>query len=80
MLISQLALWPQYSTCFVILLSYCCHTQKCFAHILRYLTGAKENEPDLTSHGKMHKLIQEMIVFAKENRDRRKADDPQVRF
>ena len=58
---------------------YGSHHQECLAHVLRYLTGAKENEPDLTWHGKMHKLLQEMIVFAKENRDRRKADDPQVR-
>ena len=58
---------------------YGSHHQECLAHVLRCLIGAKENEPDLTWHGKMHKLLQEMIVFAKENRDRRKADDPQVR-
>lgn len=34
--------------------------QECNAHHLRYLKGATENEPDLTWHGKMHSLLQEM--------------------
>lgn len=34
--------------------------QECNAHHLRYLKGVMENEPDLTWHGKMHSLLQEM--------------------
>lgn len=34
--------------------------QECNAHHLRYLKGAMENEPNLTWHGKMHSLLQEM--------------------
>lgn len=46
--------------------SYGKHHQECLAHILRYLVGASENEPDLTWHRKMHEFIQEMIHTAKE--------------
>lgn len=45
--------------------SYGKHHQECLAHILRYLTGASENEPELTWHRKMHELLQEMIHTAK---------------
>lgn len=34
--------------------------QECNEHHLRYLKGAQENEPDLTWHGKMRSLLQEM--------------------
>jgi len=47
--------------------SYGKHHQECLAHILRYLVGASENEPDLTWHRKMHQLLQEMIHAAKES-------------
>lgn len=47
--------------------SYGKHHQECLAHILRYLVGAAENEPDLTWHRKMHELLQEMIHVAKES-------------
>ena len=47
--------------------SYGKHHQECLAHILRYLVGASENEPDLTWHRQMHELLQEMIHVAKES-------------
>ena len=43
--------------------------QECLAHVLRYLVGAKENEPHLTWHEEMHKLLQEMIHTAKTNKE-----------
>ena len=46
--------------------SYGKHHQECLAHILRYLIGALENEPELTWHKQMHELLQEMIHVAKE--------------
>lgn len=47
--------------------SYGKHHQECLAHILRYLIGAAENEPDLTWHRQMHELLQEMIHVSKES-------------
>ena len=41
--------------------------QECLAHVLRYLVGAMENEPNLKWHGQMHSLIQKMIHVAKRN-------------
>lgn len=41
--------------------------QECIAHVLRYLIGAMENEPDLTWHKQMHALLQKMIHTAKRN-------------
>lgn len=35
--------------------------QECMVHILRYLKGSMENEPDRTWNREMHGLIQEMI-------------------
>lgn len=39
--------------------------QECLAHVLRYLNGAMENEPDVTWHKKMHRLLQQMIHLSK---------------
>lgn len=42
--------------------------QECLAHVLRYLVGAMENEPDLKWHKQMHRLLQKMIHLAKKNK------------
>ena len=49
--------------------SYGSAHQECIAHVLRYLIGAMENEPQLTWHKQMHKLLQKMIHTAKRNKD-----------
>lgn len=43
--------------------------QECIAHVLRYLVGAMENEPHLTWHRQMHRLLQKMIHTAKKNKN-----------
>lgn len=43
--------------------------QECLAHVLRYLVGAMENEPHLTWHRKMHRLLRRMIHTAKKNKN-----------
>ena len=45
--------------------SYGSKHQECLAHVLRYLVGAMENEPDLKWHRQMHSLLQKMIHTAK---------------
>ena len=47
--------------------SYGASHQECLAHVLRYLVGAMENEPELKWHHQMHALIQKMIHVAKRN-------------
>lgn len=37
--------------------------QECLVHILRYLVGSMENEPNLRWNKQMHELIREMIHF-----------------
>lgn len=37
--------------------------QECLAHVLRYLKGSMENEPDRTWNKEMHLLLQEMIHY-----------------
>ena len=37
--------------------------------MLRYLVSAMENEPDLTWHKQMHRLLQRMIHIAKKNKE-----------
>lgn len=49
--------------------SYGSNHQECLAHVLRYLVSATENEPDLTWHKQMHRLLQRMIHIAKKNRE-----------
>ena len=48
--------------------SYGSNHQECIAHILRYLVGAIENEPELKWHRQMHALLQKMIHTAKRNK------------
>lgn len=48
--------------------SYGSNHQECLAHVLRYLVGAIENEPHLTWHRQMHRLLQKMIHIAKRNK------------
>ena len=48
--------------------SYGSAHQECLAHVLRYLIGAMENEPNLTWHKQMHNLLQKMIHTAKRNK------------
>ena len=48
--------------------SYGSDHQECLAHILRYLVGAMENEPHLTWHKQMHRLLQRMIHTVKRNK------------
>ena len=48
--------------------SYGSAHQECLAHVLRYLVGAMENEPHLTWHKQMHRLLQKMIHIAKQNK------------
>lgn len=48
--------------------SYGSSHQECLAHVLRYLIGAIESEPDLKWHKQMHKLLQKMIHTAKKNK------------
>lgn len=48
--------------------SYGSSHQECIAHILRYLVGAIENEPNLKWHKQMHDLLQKMIHVAKKNK------------
>ena len=38
--------------------------QECLAHVLRYLKGSMENEPERTWNKDMHSLLQEMIHYA----------------
>ena len=47
--------------------SYGRHHQECLAHVLRYLVGAAENEPELTWHNQMHDLLQDMIHIRNKN-------------
>lgn len=49
--------------------SYGSDHQECLAHVLRYLVGAMENEPHLTWHRQMHRLLQNMIHTAKRNKN-----------
>ncbi|MDE6063836.1 MAG: transposase [Lachnospiraceae bacterium] len=49
--------------------SYGSSHQECLAHVLRYLAGAMENEPHLTRHRQMHRLLQKMIHTAKKNKN-----------
>ena len=49
--------------------SYGSNHQECLAHVLRYLVGAMENEPNLKWHRKMHSLLQKMVHTAKKNKD-----------
>ena len=35
--------------------------QECLAHVLRYLKGSMDNEPDRTWNKDMHSLVQEMV-------------------
>ena len=37
--------------------------QECLAHVLRYLKGSMDNEPDRTWNKDMHSLVQEMLHF-----------------
>ena len=48
--------------------SYGSSHQECLAHVLRYLVGAIESEPDLKWHKQMHTLLQKMIHTAKKNK------------
>lgn len=41
--------------------------QECIAHVLRYLVGSMENEPDLTWHQKMHEFLQSVIHEEKQS-------------
>lgn len=49
--------------------SYGASHQECLAHVLRYLVGAIENEPQLTWHKQMHAHMQYMIHQAKRSKD-----------
>lgn len=49
--------------------SYGSDHQECMVHILRYLKGSMENEPDRTWNREMHGLIQEMIHAVKCSKD-----------
>ena len=49
--------------------SYGSSHQECLAHVLRYLVGAMENEPNLSWHKKMHSLLRRMIHTAKRFKD-----------
>lgn len=42
--------------------------QECLAHVLRYLVGAIESEPNLKWHNQMHGLLQKIIHTAKHNK------------
>lgn len=42
--------------------------QECLAHVLRYLVGAIENEPELKWHKQMHSLLQEIIHASKKHK------------
>ncbi len=42
--------------------------QECLAHVLRYLISAIENEPNLTWHKQMHRLLQKIIHTVKHNK------------
>jgi hypothetical protein len=47
--------------------SYGSSHQECLAHVLRYLVGAIESEPNLKWHKQMHALLQKMIHTARRN-------------
>ena len=49
--------------------SYGSSHQECLAHVLRYLLGAMENEPFLTWHKQMHRLLQKMIHASKRQKN-----------
>ena len=48
--------------------SYGSSHQECLAHVLRYLVGAIESEPDLKWHKQMHKLLQKAIHTVKKGK------------
>ena len=48
--------------------SYGSSHQECLAHVLRYLVGAMENEPNLIWHKQMHSLLQRMIHLSKRSK------------
>lgn len=48
--------------------SYGSSHQECLAHVLRYLVGAAEYEPNLSWHKQMHELLQNMIHTANINK------------
>ena len=47
----------------LIFYNYGTDHQECLAHVLRYLKGSMDNEPDRTWNKDMHSLVQEMIHF-----------------
>ena len=59
--------------------SYAVHHQECLAHVLRYLQGSIENEPNLKWNRKMQALVREMIHFAKQHPRSRYPDHPKVK-
>lgn len=48
--------------------SYGSSHQECLAHVLRYLVGAIESEPNLKWHKQTHGLLQKMIHTSKHNK------------
>lgn len=60
--------------------SYGSDHQECLAHVLRYLVGAMENEPHLTWHKQMHRLLQRMIHTAKRNKSGIPKEKEKVQF
>ena len=52
--------------------------QECLAHVLRYLKGSMDNEPDRTWNKDMHSLVQEMIHFRNGLQPSEKADPCKV--
>lgn len=59
--------------------------QECLAHVLRYLKGSMENEPERTWNKDMHSLLQEMIHYVNglgsvEQRDREKILEYETRY
>ena len=59
--------------------------QECLAHVLRYLKGSIENEPERTWNKDMHSLLQEMVHYVNgvesgEERDSVKIHEYETRY
>lgn len=53
--------------------------QECLAHVLRYLKGSMENEPERTWNRRMHTLVREMLHYRNSLSQKEESDEERVR-
>lgn len=53
--------------------------QECLAHVLRYLKGSMENEPERTWNKRMHTLVREMVHYRNSLSQEEESDEKRVR-